>query len=105
MPFHLAKEGVESCFIDVMHVCLGVDEIVRLVADELVASEGKKSAVSLACSCKTFKDPVLDALWETQEQLPPLLRSFPESIWENTDNFVGAVVAFCPFPLTRFWIG
>ena len=94
--------GIESCLMELMHVRLGVDEIVRLVVGELVASGGKKSAVSLASSCKNLKDPVLDALWETQDQLPPLLRSFPESVWENIDDFVSAIVAFCPFSLTRF---
>ena len=49
-----------------MHICLNVDELVRLIACELVASEGKATAVALAGCCKSFEDPVLDALWETQ---------------------------------------
>ena len=63
-----------------MHPCLRVDEIVRLVASELVASEGQGSSVALACCCKSFEDPVLDALWGTQLQLLPLLESFPEDV-------------------------
>jgi len=60
-----------------MHPCLHVDETVRHVASELVASGGKATAVALACCYKSFEDPVLDALWETQEELAPLLESLP----------------------------
>ena len=66
-----------------MHSCLNVDEIVRLIAYELVASGGKGSAVGLACCCESFKDPVLDALWATQDQLRPLLKSLPGDVWKG----------------------
>jgi len=66
-----------------MHPCLSVDEIVRHVAYELVASGGRATAVALACCCKIFEEPVLDELWETQERLFPLLRSLPEDIWNG----------------------
>jgi len=66
-----------------MHACLNVDEIVRVIAYELVTSKGGGTAVSLACCCKSFEDPVLDALWETQEQLLPLLKSLPGDIWDG----------------------
>ena len=45
-----------------MHLCLNVDEILRLIAHELVASRGKGTTVGLACCCKGFEDPVLDGL-------------------------------------------
>lgn len=70
-----------------MHACLNVDEIVRLLARELVASGGKGTAVALACCCKNFEDSVLDALWETQDQLRPLLKSFPADVWDEEDRF------------------
>ena len=66
-----------------MHACLNVDEIVRLLACELVASEGNATAVALACCCKNFEDPVLDVLWETQQQLDLLLFVFPEGVWQE----------------------
>ena len=66
-----------------MHPCLNVDEIVRLIAYELVASRGKATAVTLACCCKSFEDPVLDALWATQDKLLPLLKSFPGDVWKE----------------------
>ena len=76
-----------------MHPCLSIDEIVRRVAYELIAAKGQAAAVALACCCKTFEDPVLDELWETQEGLLPLLRSFPGDIWNGDEN-VGATTIF-----------
>lgn len=66
-----------------MHVCLNVDEIVRLIACELVESKEKATAVALACCRKDFEDPVLDTLWETQEKLLPLLRCLPGDVWNG----------------------
>ena len=66
-----------------MHPCLNVDEILRLIAGELAASGGKGSVVSLACCCKGFEDPMLEVLWATQDQLLPLLKSFPRDVWNN----------------------
>ena len=66
-----------------MHACLNVDEIVRFVARELVASRFKATAVALACCRKSFEDPVLDVLWETQKELFPLLKSLPGDVWNK----------------------
>ena len=66
-----------------MHPCLSVDEIVRFIASELVASQETATSVSLACCGKILKDPVLDVLWETQNQLLRLLRSLPEDVWDG----------------------
>jgi len=65
-----------------MHPCLHVDEITRLIARELVRSGGRATAVALACCCKSFENPALDALWETQEELVPLLKSLPRDVWD-----------------------
>ena len=64
------------------HPCLRVDEILRIVALELVALGAKATAVALACCCKSFEDPALDALWETQHRLLPLLKSLPGDVWK-----------------------
>ena len=78
-----------------MHACLRVNEIVRLLACELVVLEAKATAVSLACCCKTFEEPVLDALWETQDRLTPLLECFPRDVWKGKDGkFVSQVMEF-----------
>jgi len=65
-----------------MHTCLNVDEIVRLIACEVV-SKSEIAAVALACCRKSFEDPVLDALWETQEKLLPLFKSLPGDVWSE----------------------
>jgi hypothetical protein len=78
-----------------MHPCLNVDEILRLLACELFALEAKATAVSLACCCKGFEDPVLDALWGTQDRLFPLLKSFPEDVWKvESGRFVSQLKVF-----------
>jgi len=79
-----------------MHACLNVDEILRLIALELVASERKATAVGLVCCCKGFEDLVLDALWTTQDQLFPLLESFPGDVWKKGGHSV-SVQKTCPF--------
>lgn len=64
-----------------MHRCLNVDEIVRLIAHELVAAGRGAAAVALARCCKIFEDPTLDVLWRRQSQFIPLLKTLPEDIW------------------------
>ena len=68
-----------------MHACLNVDEILRLIAHELVTSEGEATAIALACCCKNFEDPVLDVLWVVQDGLLPLLKAFPEDVWNDDE--------------------
>ena len=52
----------QTHLLDSMHPCLNVDEIVRLIAHELVAPGGEATAAGLACSCKSIEDLVLDTL-------------------------------------------
>jgi len=85
-----------------MNSCLSVDEILRRVAHELLASRGRATAVALACCCRTFEDSVLDELWATQEGLLPLLRSLPEDVW-NGDKNVGVPIEFV-FSSLNFFI-
>jgi len=81
-----------------MHACLNVDEIVRLIAHELVTSGGEATAVGLACCCKSFEDSVLDALWVEQERFLPLLRSLPGDVWKEGGYSVSAPTT-CLFSL------
>ena len=69
----------QAHLLDSIHPRLNADEILRLTAPELVVSRGKGAAVGLACCCKGFQDPVLDA----QDELLPLLRSFPGDVWND----------------------
>ena len=85
-----------------MHACLYVDEIVRPIACELVTSGGEATAVALACCCKSFEDPVLDALWETQEWLTPLLKTFPEDVWNEGKCTVSGQITYAISSLNYF---
>ena len=71
-----------------MHRCLNVDEIVRLIAYELVGSGSKGTAVCLACCCKGFGDPVLDVLWATQTNLSPLFKCLPGDVREEGGSYM-----------------
>jgi len=74
-----------------MHRCLYIHEIVGLIASELTAGGGRATAVALACCCKIFEDPVLDALWATQDKLMPLLKTLPGDIWSSDGRNVSMV--------------
>ena len=81
-----------------MHHCLRVDEILRLIASELVESGWRHTALTLACCCKSLEDPVLDVLWGARgEGLVPLLRIFPEDVWNSNVCVPTASVIRPPF--------
>ena len=89
----------QAHLLDLTHPCLNLDEIVRLIVRELVTPRGKGAAVGLACCCKSFEDPVLDVLWATQDQLLPLLKTFPGDIWEEGGYSVSVPTSCAPlFP-------
>lgn len=84
-----------------MHRCFSIDEIIRLVACEIIESENGATAVSLACCCKGFEGPVLDVLWTTQDKLVPLLKCLPQDSWEESDeNFVSRLYNGIPVQCT-----
>jgi len=86
-----------------MHACLNVDEIVWLIACELVASKAKASAVALACCHKAFEDPVLDALWEIQGGLLPLPKSLPGDVWNEGECTVSVSITHT-FPSLNYLV-
>ena len=79
-----------------MHACLNVDEIVRLITNELIQPNAKSGAVALACCHKSFEDPVLDTLWGRQDRLLPLVESLPGDIW-NEDEHTVSTPTVCVF--------
>ena len=85
-----------------MHVCLSVDEIVRLIACELVASKSKATTVAFAGCRKSFEDPALDVLWGTQEELLPLLKCLPGDVWNEGGYAVSTPTTWCSLSLNRF---
>ena len=85
-----------------MHLCLNVDEILRQVAHELVASKVKATAVSLACCCKAFEDLVLSVLWGSQSRLLPLLKTLPTDVWKvEAGRFVSLLWELVVIPSHR----
>lgn len=82
-----------------VHPCFKVDEILRILADEIVESGARTTAAALARCCKIFEDPVLDALWETQDRLFPLLKTFPGDVWRvnQASKFVSPPTALTLF--------
>lgn len=42
--------------------------------------------VAFATVCKALERPVLDVLWESQDDWFRLLKCFPPDVWEERDN-------------------
>lgn len=78
------------------HPSFDVHDILELLACELVESELKATAISLACCCRSFEDLVLRALWETQNWLTPLPRCLAQEVWEEDGYkcFMSSVLMF-----------
>jgi len=64
-----------------MSHALEIDEILRVVAAWVVDIH-PSTAVPLACCAKSFEEPVLQALWETQKELPTVIKTLPPDCWE-----------------------
>jgi len=60
------------------HRVLKINELTRLITSQLVLIGSRKSAVNLACACRSLEEPVLSTLWETQSSL----RVLPKETWE-----------------------
>ena len=54
-----------------------ISELTRLIAIQLVLIS-QKSAVNLACACRSLEEPVLSTLWEIQSSLYALLEVLPQ---------------------------
>ncbi|OCH91361.1 hypothetical protein OBBRIDRAFT_526513 [Obba rivulosa] len=77
-PKHLPSD-----YLVLMHRCLSVAEIVRVITDHLPASDtyGRAALASLARTCRTLHEPALDALWYHQDDLFNILRCLPSDSW------------------------
>ena len=84
--FHAPLTCNRMHLLGAMHACLNAHEIVRLIAHELITSKAKATTAALSCCCKSFEDPALDALWNTQEELFPLLGTLPRDVWNHQDT-------------------
>ncbi|KAF9792958.1 hypothetical protein BJ322DRAFT_90657 [Thelephora terrestris] len=69
-----------------MHPCLLLDDILRLVAVEIINLE-RPSAVSFACTCRAIEASVMGVLWGSyQNDLINLFRCFPSEVWEIRES-------------------
>ncbi|KAJ7484215.1 hypothetical protein FB451DRAFT_1083577 [Mycena latifolia] len=69
-----------------MHRCLSIQEVIRLICNQLGGSPRGRAALGhLAVTCRSFLDPSLDSLWRQQSSLRPLLGCLP-NFWEDTPS-------------------
>jgi len=73
-----------------MHNALLVDEIVRRIAEHLPDLSEKTSCLAFSLCCRALNDPVLDVLWNWQQDLVTLFKVLPPDLWE-VNNTVGLV--------------
>ncbi|KAI0076369.1 hypothetical protein K474DRAFT_1663028 [Panus rudis PR-1116 ss-1] len=98
-----------------MHRCIQVDEILRViihfVSPSIPRTVGQlearnKSFLSLALTCRTFRDPAIDALWETQYGIWNLVKHFPEDLYKvSTTEENHHVWTFEREPVEADWEG
>ena len=58
------------------HPIIRIDELLRLVIDELVAIS-PRTVASFALTCRSLEEPALSSLWKQQDSLDHLLRVLP----------------------------
>ncbi|KDQ50410.1 hypothetical protein JAAARDRAFT_63183 [Jaapia argillacea MUCL 33604] len=66
-----------------MHRCLSILDVVSMIATclgEGFRGQPKKDLLAMAMTCRSFVAPALDALWQNQSSLKPLLSTLPESL-------------------------
>lgn len=69
------------------HKIFELDEILRLIAGELVNADNNGTALAFACSRRLSSDPVLDTMWEEgQGDFTTLLKTFPAPAWAINDG-------------------
>ena len=79
------------------HPIVEIDELVRLVIDELVQTS-PKTAVSFALTCRSLEEPTLSSLWKHQKSLDPLLMVIPEYVYVKGDYGNAGFVSSRDFP-------
>jgi hypothetical protein len=61
-----------------MHYCLRIPELNNIIIKNV---ESDRDLAALAATCKAFRDPALQSLWEDLGTLAPLIRCLPSAIW------------------------
>ncbi|KIP05227.1 hypothetical protein PHLGIDRAFT_163113 [Phlebiopsis gigantea 11061_1 CR5-6] len=75
--------GILSCNSP-MQRCLAIPEVVQSIV-RYTARDGKKDAVALSITCRSFHDAAQDAIWGNITTLFDLLKCFPEDMWHAID--------------------
>ena len=71
----------------VMHSVLLLDEVIRIVLDNIDSDSNRSSAIKtfyrIATVCRAWKDPALDYLWASLTSVDPLLALLPNHVSEH----------------------
>ena len=79
------------------HLIFAIDELLRLVIDELVETS-RRSAVSFALTCRFLEEPTLSLLWKKQNSLTDLIKVLPDHGWVRSGHEFESIVGGCgPF--------
>lgn len=62
------------------------ERIIKTIARILSALNATSTVVAFATACKALERPVLDVLWESQDDWFQLLKCFPPDVWEERDS-------------------
>lgn len=78
------------------HPIIKVDELLRLVIDELVEIS-PRTVVSFALTCRSLEEPALSSLWREQWTLIELAKVLPQHTWikNEGDSFRRIIVIGC----------
>ena len=74
------------------------ERVVKTIARVLSSLNAKPTILAFATVCKALERPILDVLWETQDDWFQLLKCFSPDIWEDRDN---AFVSCCSLTIAR----
>jgi len=80
------------------HQIVEIDELVRLVIDELVEIS-PRAAVSFALTCRSLEEPTLSSLWKRQSSPIALVKVLPQHTWINEVGCLISLVSGCSFRL------
>jgi len=82
------------------HQLFEIDELLRLVIDELVETN-PRTAVSFALTSRSFEEPTLSSLWKKQESLTGLMKVLPGCTWATDEYGFDIFVSDCDPPAYR----
>lgn len=74
------------------HQIFHIDELLRLIIDELVATN-PRTAVALAATCRSLEEPTLSSLWKEQRSLDNLVKVLPNYTWVQDKHDTDMIVS------------